>query len=154
MSKKTILIIIIILLAGTGYGVYVYTSKGDTSVGGVVRQVVSGQAAQAGGMTTNNLDGPGREFVTQLLAIQNIKFNLSIFADPVFMGLQDFSQEIQLQPIGRPNPFAPLNDSTRSALPGTVSEAVSNVSSGSSFSSTSTATGTAAAARATTSVSR
>jgi hypothetical protein len=54
------------------------------------------------------LDGPGKEFVTQLLAIQNIKFNLQFFNDPVFRGLQDWSREILPQESGRPNPFAPL----------------------------------------------
>ncbi|HEY1037727.1 MAG TPA: hypothetical protein VGE62_04065 [Candidatus Paceibacterota bacterium] len=148
MNKKFILILIIVLLAGIGYGVYVYTNKSDTPEGGVAR-VVAGQTAQATGVTTNTLDGPGREFVTQLLAIQNIKFNLSIFADEVYAGLQDFSQEIQPQPVGRPNPFAPLDDAGRAGAPTTVSEAIGNVS-GSAFVMTSSTTSATTTRSATT----
>ncbi|MBP6974649.1 MAG: hypothetical protein KBB54_01760 [Candidatus Pacebacteria bacterium] len=111
-NKKTILIVAaIIILAFIGYAIAI-SGKKDSSAGGVTKQAVgtTSKTSTAGVTTTKaaGLDGPGKEFVTQLLAIQNIKFNLSIFSDPVFQGLQDWSREILPQETGRPNPFAPL----------------------------------------------
>lgn len=104
--KKIIIIVVIVILAFIGYAVMISGNKKE-SASGVTRQSVSTTSA---GQNSNaaTLDGPGKEFVTQLLAIQNIKFNLQLFSDPVFKGLQDWSREILPQESGRPNPFAPL----------------------------------------------
>lgn len=104
--KKIIIIVVIVILAFVGYAILISGNKKE-SASGVTRQSVSTTPA---GQNSNaaTLDGPGKEFVTQLLAIQNIKFNLQFFNDPVFKGLQDWSREILPQESGRPNPFAPL----------------------------------------------
>ncbi len=49
------------------------------------------------------------ELIALLLELKGIRLDDSIFADPVFMSLQDFSQELVPEPVGRDNPFAPLN---------------------------------------------
>lgn len=105
-AKKIIIIVVIVILAFVGYAIMISGNKKE-SASGVTKQSVGTTAA---GQTSNTtaLDGPGKEFVTQLLAIQNIKFNLQFFSDPVFRGLQDWSREILPQESGRPNPFAPL----------------------------------------------
>lgn len=105
-AKKIIIIVVIVILAFVGYAIMI-SGKKKESASGVTKQSVSTTPA---GQTSNTatLDGPGKEFVTQLLAIQNIKFNLQFFSDPVFRGLQDWSREILPQESGRPNPFAPL----------------------------------------------
>ncbi len=105
-AKKIIIIVVIVILAFVGYAIMISGNKKE-SASGVTRQSVSTTPA---GQTSSaaTLDGPGKEFVTQLLAIQNIKFNLQFFNDPVFRGLQDWSREILPQESGRPNPFAPL----------------------------------------------
>jgi hypothetical protein len=108
---KTIIIVVVILaLAFVGYG-FLISGKKKESATGVTKQAVnsSSSAPQANSTNSPGLDGPGKEFVTQLLAIQNIKFNLQLFSDPVFQGLQDWSRDILPQESGRPNPFAPLD---------------------------------------------
>lgn len=102
--KKIIIVVIVVALA---FGAYAYLFLGGASenTSGVTKQAVTTASGQS---STAGLDGPGKEFVVQLLAIQNIKFNLQLFADPVFIGLRDWSRELIPQEVGRPNPFAPL----------------------------------------------
>ncbi len=109
MNKKLILIIGLVIIAGVGYGIFI-SSRSPSEDSTSTRQVVGldGQTSTEG---VEDVTGEaGREFVTQLLAIQSINFNLNFFNDPVFRNLQDFSQVIEKQPIGRPNPFAPIGD--------------------------------------------
>lgn len=79
-------------------------SSASTSSGGVKKQAVAPSSS-----SNTPASGSGQEFATQLLTIQNITLNLDLFNDPVFKSLQDFSQEINDQPISRPNPFAPID---------------------------------------------
>ena len=81
---------------------------------GVVIAVVS-WAALSEGPTSSSLlttevtaDGGDTELVTTLLALRAVKLDGTIFTDPSFTSLKDFSTEIVPEPIGRPNPFAPL----------------------------------------------
>lgn len=105
-KNKIVVLVIVIILVVLGY----YMMKGgDTATntsGGVTKQAVSSTSA---GGSASLAAGPGQEFVAQLLAIQNITLSLDIFSDPVFTGLQDFSRDIPLQPVSRPNPFAPID---------------------------------------------
>ena len=48
------------------------------------------------------------DLLTALGNLQNVTFDISIFKDPVFLSLTDFGVVIPAQPLGRPNPFAPL----------------------------------------------
>lgn len=114
-SKTIIIIVVVIILAFAGYG-FLISGQKKTSTSGVTKQAVTTGSATPSNSTA--LDGPGKEFVTQLLAIQNIKFNLQLFADPVFQGLQDWSREILPQETGRPNPFAPLEGDSSSVSSG------------------------------------
>jgi hypothetical protein len=40
--------------------------------------------------------------------LQQVKLNISVFSDPGFQALSDFNVDIPPQPIGNPDPFAPL----------------------------------------------
>ena len=51
---------------------------------------------------------PGEDLVPLLQRLQSIKLDASVLASPVFLSLKDFGQTIPPQPVGRPNPFAPL----------------------------------------------
>lgn len=51
------------------------------------------------------------ELLALLLDIRLIRLNESILSDPVFQGLEDFGQDIIPEPIGRKNPFAPVDPS-------------------------------------------
>lgn len=57
----------------------------------------SGAATQAGG-----------ELLTLLADMRTIRLDESLFSDPAFQELQDFSVALRSEPKGRPNPFAPL----------------------------------------------
>ena len=51
-----------------------------------------------------------RQIAAELLQLRNIKLDGSIFTSPEYTSLQDFSRPIKGQPVGRPNPFAPINE--------------------------------------------
>ena len=46
--------------------------------------------------------------VSLLLELQALSLDGTLFTTPRFMGLSDFGQELSPQPVGRPNPFAPI----------------------------------------------
>lgn len=52
--------------------------------------------------------GPSQDVVDTLLALRAVKLDGAVFSDPAFMSLKDFSTQIVPEPVGRPNPFAPL----------------------------------------------
>lgn len=49
-----------------------------------------------------------QDLISLLLTLKSIKLDASIFTDPTFQSLQDFSKDLVPEPVGRPNPFAPL----------------------------------------------
>lgn len=49
-----------------------------------------------------------QDLISLLFELKGITLDDSIFADPTFRSLQDFSQALVPEPIGRHNPFAPL----------------------------------------------
>lgn len=49
-----------------------------------------------------------RELVESLLTLRAITLSGSIFTDPAFRSLKDFGTPIVAEPVGRPNPFAPI----------------------------------------------
>ncbi len=49
-----------------------------------------------------------QELVATLLTLRAVQLTGAIFKDPAFMNLRDFGTTIIAEPIGRPNPFAPL----------------------------------------------
>lgn len=51
-----------------------------------------------------------RKIAAELLQLRNIKLDSSLFTSPEYTSLQDFSRPIKAQPVGRPNPFAPINE--------------------------------------------
>lgn len=63
-------------------------------------------------LTTETLGGEnnpaGQELVETLLALRTVTLEGTIFSNPLFRGLKDFSISIMPEPVGRPNPFAPL----------------------------------------------
>lgn len=50
------------------------------------------------------------DLITLLTTLKSIKLDAAIFSDPAFQSLQDFSQALVPEPIGRVNPFAPLGN--------------------------------------------
>lgn len=50
----------------------------------------------------------GSDLLTLLLELNSLELNATIFENPLFQQLQDFSQELVPEPVGRNNPFAPV----------------------------------------------
>ena len=91
------LIVVVIVLGGMWYVLY------------------GGSSAPAPSLTTTGT-GSGnpadQTLVSTLLALRAVKLNATIFSNPAFMSLKDFSTQIVPEPVGRPDPFAPLAAST------------------------------------------
>jgi len=47
-----------------------------------------------------------------LAKIESINLDSSLFKNPVFMSLQDWTVKLGQEPVGRPNPFAPVDGMT------------------------------------------
>ena len=50
----------------------------------------------------------GGELLGLLLNLRSLRLDDSVFSNPVFRRLTNFGVEIPKEPLGRPNPFAPL----------------------------------------------
>ena len=105
-NKKVIFGIVIVLIAFFVYGAFFVVGKKDDP-GGLAKQSVSSSGGSTNGVPELE-DGPAKEFVTQLLAIQNITFKMGLFDDVVFKNMHVVDDTIQQQPIGRRNPFLPF----------------------------------------------
>src|SRR3989338_1955087 len=53
-------------------------------------------------------DTVGREFVVLLESLKKLEIDYTFFGSEAFKHLEDFSEEIAVQPVGRANPFAPI----------------------------------------------
>ena len=62
--------------------------------------------------STSAVDG---DLLTALRQLKQLKLDASIFSNPVWESLTDFSSAIPPQPAGRPNPFLPLDGVSSSA---------------------------------------
>lgn len=92
LNKNKVLLIALVIVAVVGF--YLFKGKGTPPV-------ATTQAGGAGGV--------GQELVIELnrlRALQNI--NTDIFKDPAYTSLQDYTQSVIAQPVGRVNPFAPI----------------------------------------------
>jgi len=50
-----------------------------------------------------------KDLVETLLTLRAVSLSGTILSDPAFLSLKDFGTEIVAEPVGRPNPFAPLS---------------------------------------------
>lgn len=94
ISKNKILVVALIVVAVVGY----YMFKGP----------------EKENLTTVETGAPGtigQELVVEinrLKALQNLEGKL--FNDSAFVSLQDYTQTVMPQPLGRNNPFAPIGN--------------------------------------------
>jgi hypothetical protein len=101
-SKKTwVWIAIIIIVAVLGY-FYFYGSSAPAA-SGLVQS------------SPSDSDAVGAQVLTLLNQIQSLKIDTSIFSDPGFLTLRDYSVAIPPESVGRSNPFAPLPGFSASA---------------------------------------
>ncbi|MDP3726514.1 MAG: hypothetical protein Q8R36_04950 [bacterium] len=94
--KNTIFIIVFVAIVFVAYSLFF--KKDD------VAPLLTSQSATQGGRETSVV----QEFLVLLNTLNNLELDTGIFQDPVFNSLQDESVELQEEPKGRKNPFAPL----------------------------------------------
>ncbi|MCX6716810.1 MAG: hypothetical protein NTV72_02725 [Candidatus Taylorbacteria bacterium] len=100
MNSKNLLTIVIII-ALVGGGVWWYRNKYNQQ-----QTVISNDLSS---MSVVNDSGVGAQTMMLLGQVKSLKLDDSIFKDSSFQSLQDYSRIIPDQPVGRPNPFAPIN---------------------------------------------
>jgi hypothetical protein len=99
-KNKGIIIGVVLVLAVAAW--YLMTSNGS-------------QADLTTTQTDTDLSGPGAQIVQTLLSLQAVSLDGTIFSDPAFASLQDLTTAIVPEPVGRPDPFAPISGSVPSA---------------------------------------
>jgi hypothetical protein len=58
--------------------------------------------------TPTAVAGPDQDLVALLFQLKGIRLDNTLFGDPLFQSLKDFGRDLVSEPIGRVNPFAPL----------------------------------------------
>lgn len=95
LLQKFKAVIIAVLVIAIAFFVYSYFFAKPTE------PVLSVQAV-------SNTPSVDQDLIALLLQLKSIKLDDAIFSDSAFKSLQDFSQELVQEPVGRNNPFAPL----------------------------------------------
>lgn len=103
-SRYQTVILIGVLVIG-GFFVYTYFFTGTTQQGLAVTPTAGA------GVTVD------QDLIALLTTLKSIKLNADIFSGQSFRSLQDYSQALVPEPIGRTNPFAPLGNVTPAGTP-------------------------------------
>ncbi len=77
---------------------------------------------------TSALSTQDNELITLLSQLRTIDLDRSLYSDPVFLSLSDFSVVLIPEPISRPNPFAPIG--SEGVAPVVQNEDVGNIGAG------------------------
>ena len=92
--KKLFIILIVVIIGFIVYSFFFTGSSDDDA------PLVSESAAAS--------DASGGELLVLLNTLKGIDLDTGIFEDTTFRSLIDFSVEINPEPVGRDNPFAPI----------------------------------------------
>jgi len=92
LRSKTAIAVIVVIILIVGY----FYWKGSSPAG-------SGSLLQA----QSGTQGIGSAELDLLDQVQSLKIDASLFQDPAYKTLQDYSVAIPTENVGRPNPFAP-----------------------------------------------
>ena len=95
INKNIILVVALIVVAIIGY--YTFASKPAANQALTTSTTVDTSSAVGGELVVE---------LNRLKALQNV--DTSFLSDPAFQSLQDFTQPVPPQPLGRGNPFAPV----------------------------------------------
>lgn len=87
---------ILVVLGGVGLAIGIWYSLSSSSSD----TILSSDGGNA---------GPGQDVVDTLRQLEAVKLDGAVLSDPSFGALKDFSTQIIPEPVGRPNPFAPLS---------------------------------------------
>jgi hypothetical protein len=106
-NKLFIVVIVIIVAAIAWYGL-----------------ASSAAPAPTGALTSAGADTSGdSQIVSTLLTLQAITLSGTIFTDPAYPTLKDFTTAIVPVPAGRPDPFAPISVSAAPSASGAAKSA-------------------------------
>lgn len=94
LVKNGLTLIGLIIVGGLGYYLFVLRSGFDVSLDA------------EGGLSQAQL--ASEQFLRELNQIKNIELSDELFLDQRFRSLVDFTQPVSEQPVGRENPFAPV----------------------------------------------
>ncbi|MDE2037745.1 MAG: hypothetical protein KGI69_00775 [Patescibacteria group bacterium] len=92
-TKTTLIGIAIVVIAAAGY---FYVEGGSPAASSTLVQ------SQAGNQV-------GTAELDLLNQIESLRIDTSLFSDPGYLSLTDYSVQIPSESVGRPNPFAPLS---------------------------------------------
>jgi hypothetical protein len=93
IRNKLLVVVVVIIVAGLAW--YGLSSSSAP---------VSDSALTSSGTDTSGDDG----IVSTLLSLQAITLSGTVFSDPAYATLKDFTTAIVPVPAGRPDPFAPI----------------------------------------------
>lgn len=108
MTPKLKKIIIAIVVLGILFILYSAFLKPDPTPD----TLVAGRSKVAGQPVSQDAKVISSQISQALLKIEQIKLDRSIFDNQIFATLEDRSEEIVDEPVGRRNPFAPLGDTS------------------------------------------
>ena len=81
-------------------------------VAGVLAYVFFFQNGEDAALITSQSDprvvAANQEFITLFSELRRIDLDTSIFDDEYYNGLVDFNRPVSVEPVGRDNPFAPI----------------------------------------------
>lgn len=128
MNTKAIIGIVlgIVLVVGA---FFLYSSLTGGSSQNTTKLVPAGLAPELNNSNSTSTAFAGKEFLRTLVNMQSLKLDDSVFSDPAYRTLVDMSVELQTQPKGRKNPFAPIGTDNSVAQVQSAFQAVSGTSS-------------------------
>jgi hypothetical protein len=96
-SLKSV-IFVLIIVAAVLVGYFYYSGNSSSSTG----SLLSSSSPDA------TSDAIGVQVLGLLNQIQSLRIDSTLFADPAYQTLRDYSVQIPPQNVGRANPFAPI----------------------------------------------
>lgn len=96
-SELKNIIIFVAILAGLYFAYTFFFSDNSTPVATISPEGSGGDV--------------GANILPLLLQLKTIKLDQTVFADPIFKSLQNFSVDLPIEGTGRPDPFAPVDQS-------------------------------------------
>ncbi|MBI5003554.1 hypothetical protein HZC00_00455 [Candidatus Kaiserbacteria bacterium] len=110
--KRKILILGVAVLAAAALWFGMSQSSAPAST--IITSSVDGSSNAPGGVVTPGpVDKDTQQILEILLALRAVKLDDSIFSNNAFISLKDFSTQVVPEPVGRPDPFAPLMDASK-----------------------------------------
>ncbi|HYC83116.1 MAG TPA: hypothetical protein VEB60_01020 [Candidatus Paceibacterota bacterium] len=106
---KLVVNIVIVLLFVTAAYFGVRFALGDKPAEQVGVQIEAVQTATSTNGAARAAAVRTEDFLALLNTAQSINFTSPLLEDETFLGLENFQQPLPTRPVGRINPFAPLN---------------------------------------------